>query len=153
VRSKPIWIKSVICGLIYIAFSLLIIFVVYTMDFFEGSLVLGALCGIAIAFITSCDSMKRTVIARIMGILSALISQEIISLLGIPSRLILYVLRNDEWIKETGRLTVNEVIGYNFGRMFFWFALAISFAVFVIGIFVYNIIKNRTKGENANESE
>jgi len=156
-KNKPIWLKSVISGIIYIVFSLLIIFFVYIIDVFESTFVLGAIYGGILAFITSCDGIKRTVIARIMGIIAAFIAQVILFILGIPYQIILFILRDNEWVRETGRLTVNEVIGYNWGTMFFWWVMLISFAGFVIGIFVFNVVRSRIKkpntGGNVNESE
>jgi len=126
-------------------FSLLIIFFVYIIEIFESTFVLGAVYGGILAFVTSCNSIKRTIIARIMGILAAFISQAILLITSIPYRILFYIFRNDEFVRETGRLTVNEVIGYNWGTMFFWWAMLISFVAFAIGIFVYNVIRNRTK--------
>ena len=127
------------------------------MGFFSGSFALGALCGAIIAVITSCDKTKRTIIARVMGILAAVSAQFMLFITGIPYEIILYIYRNDTYVRETGRLSVNEVIGYNWGTMFFWWSLLFSFAVFVIGIFIFNVINNRKKKYNVrgniNESE
>ena len=65
-RSKPIWLKTVVGGLLYIVFSLSIIYVEYIVRFPEGTFVLGSLYGVILALITSCESAKRTVIARFM---------------------------------------------------------------------------------------
>ena len=140
-RIKPIWLKSVICVVSCWIFLLLLIFVVYIMDFFEGAIFVGLPCGIIIALVTSCDTLKRTIITRVVGILSALISQFLFTLLGIPYAIILYIYRNDEWVQYSGRLSVNETIGYGWGRFFFWGGLLISFTVSVVSIFVFNMIK------------
>jgi uncharacterized membrane protein len=117
-RSKPIWLKSIICGVSCWVFLLLLIFVVYIMDFFEGAFFVGLPCGIIIALVTSCDTLKRTIKARVFGILSALLSQFLFTLLGIPYAIILYIYRNTEWVQYSGRLSVNETIGYGWGRFF-----------------------------------
>ena len=140
-RSKSILLKSIICGSVYFVLSLLIIVVVYIMDFFQGALILGIICGISIAVITCCDTVKRTVIARCMGILAAAISQMILFISGIPYDILLYYYRNDTWVMESGRLSVNEVIGYNLGCMTLWYGLIISFIISIVSIFVFNIIK------------
>ncbi|MCL1974923.1 MAG: hypothetical protein FWG61_02015 [Firmicutes bacterium] len=140
-RARPIWQKNIICGLIYIVLSLSIIFVVYTEFFLEGELILGALCGIIIAIITSYYNMKNMIVARFMGINSAFLSQIALSLFGVPNKIILFVLRNDELIHVTGRITSTEVMGYHFGLMFFWFALIVSCAISIIGIYIVNMIK------------
>jgi len=142
-RSKSILLKSVICGSICLVFLLLLIFVVYTLDFFEGAFFVGLPCGVIIAVITCCDTLKRTVIARFMGLLSAVVSQFIFEIIGVPYMILMYVYRNDSFVREMGRLTVNETIGYGWGRMFFWGGLVVSFTVAVISIFIINRIKSR----------
>jgi hypothetical protein len=64
-----------------------------------------------------------------MGLLSVVVSQLISEKYGIPYRILLYVFRNDNNIREMGYLTVNETIGYGWGRIFFWRGLVISFIV------------------------
>jgi len=142
-RSKSILLKSVLCGLICLIFLLLLIFVVYTLDFFEGAFFVGLPCGVMIAVVTCCDTLNRTVIARFMGLLSAVVSQFIFEIIGIPYMILMYVYRNDSFVREMGHLTVNETIGYGWGRMFFWGGLVASFIFAVISIFIYNRLKNR----------
>jgi len=142
-RSKSILLKSVICGSTCLIFLLLLIFVVYTLDFFEGAFIVGLPCGVIIALVTYCDTLKRTIIARSMGLLSAVVSQFIFEIIGIPYIILMYVYRNDSFVQEMGRLTVNETIGYGWGRMFFWGGLVASFIVAVISIFIFNRIKSR----------
>ena len=129
VRSKPILLKSILCGLNCWVFLLLLIYVVYIMDFFGGAFFVGLPCGIIIALVTSCETLERTIKARVVGILSALVSQFLFTLLGIPYAIILYIYRNDEWVKYSGRLSVNEMIGYGWGRFFFWGGLLASFVI------------------------
>ena len=98
-------------------------------------------CGAIIAFVTYCDKLKRTIIARIMGLLSVVVSQFIFDIIGIPYGILMYLFRNDSFVREMGHLTVNETIGYGWGRMFLGGGLIVSFAVTVIIIFIYNKIK------------
>lgn len=142
-RSNFILLKSVLCGLVCLTFLLLLIFIVYALDFFEGAFYVGLPCGVIIAVITRCDTLMRTIIARFLGLLSAIASQFIFELLGIPYRIIMYFYRDDSFVQEMGRLTVNEMIGYGWGRMFFWGGLVASFIVTIIGMFAYNRVKSR----------
>lgn len=142
-RSKSILLKSVICGSICLIFLLLLIFVVYTLNFFIGAFLVGLPCGVIITIVTCCDTLKRTVIARFMGLLSAAVAQFIFESLGVPYRILLYVFRNNSYVSEMGRLTVNETIGYGWGRMLFWGGLIVSFVITVICIYICNRIKSR----------
>lgn len=143
-KNKPILLKSFACFSIYLIFSLLIIFVAYIIDFFEGTFILGVICGVIIAVVTICENAKKTIIARVCGIFSAAIAQLILLISGIPYNIIFYIFRNDEFVRETGRLTVNEVIGYNFGYIILWRWLLVSFLISIIVIFIFNKIKSRT---------
>jgi len=148
-KNIPIWLKSVICGSVYMIFSLLIIPVAYTLDFFEGTFILGILCGTIIAFVTICDNLNRTIIARVLGIVSAVVGQLILFISGIPYEILLYIFRNDAFVRETGRLTVNELISYNWGvilLLLLWSGLLISLAVIVVVGFIFNLIKRKRAG-------
>ena len=148
-KSKSILLKSVICGSAYLIFTLMLLFLVYIIRFFESAFILGISYGIIVMLVTSCEKIERTIIARVLGIVSAVIAQLILFITGIPYKIILYILRDDEWVKETGRLTVNEVIGYNWGVMFFWWAFIMSFLISISCLFVFNMIKNRRKKHTA----
>lgn len=139
--------KSVICGLVYLLCSLLIIVVVYIIDIdsFDLTFILGIIYGIFLAVFMDYNNVKRTVIARVVGILSAVVAQVILFITGIPYAIIQYIYRNDEFVREMGYLTVNEVIGYNFGLVYFWVVALIAFVVSVISIFILNVIRNRKK--------
>ena len=134
-KSISILLKSVICGCIYLLFSLFLIFVVYILGLFEFTIALGILYGIICAWVTYCETIKRTIVAVAMGLLAAVTSQIILSLSGIPYQIIRYILRDNEFVRETGRLTVNEVIGYNFGTLLFWYGMLPSIVVSAIIIF------------------
>jgi len=122
-----------------------LIFAVYIMDFIEITLILGAIFGVVVAAVSYCDNVKRTIAAMIMGIIASFVSQSILFISGIPYKIILFIYRNDTWVQESGRLSVNEVIGYNFGTMIFWQGLLISFVVLIIVIFLFHAIKSRLK--------
>ena len=108
----------------------------------------GTICGTVIAIITGCAKLRRTVLARIIGVTSVIATDFLVSMSGIPHKVILYKYRNDAFIQETERLTVNETLVFGWSNMFFWFAMIISFVVICIGIFVYNAVKNRRKKHN-----
>lgn len=95
------------------------------------------------AFVTYCDTLKRTVIAGFMGMLSAVVLQFIFEMSGAAYAILMYIFRNDTFVREAGHLSVNETIGYGWGRMLFWIALIISFLVSIISIHNFNKIKNR----------
>jgi len=103
----------------------------------------GIICGTIIAIVTGCSELKRTVPTRIVGILSVIITNLILSMSGIPNKIILYKYRNDAFVQETGRLTVNETIVFGWSNMFFEFALFVSFTVVAVGILIFKILKKR----------
>ena len=140
-KNKSILLKSAICGLLYLIFDLLIIPAEYIFDFtLYGALVLGIICGILMSLILYCDTTKRTFIAIGGGVLSSILVSFLFG--WIPYRMLEYLFRNDDWYKEIGHLTVNELIGYNWGRLFFFIpGLVIAFIVSISII----AIKNRKK--------
>ena len=143
--NKSILMKSIICGSVYLIFSLMLVLVVYIIDIFGITILLGVLYGIVIVVITHCDTIKRTIIAMVMGLLSAVVSQILLNVSGIPYRIIQHIYRNDEFVRETGRLAVNETIGYNWGNMLFWFGLLISFIASFVVILITHKVKKRIK--------
>ena len=104
---------------------------------------MGLPCGVIIAVITCCDTLKKTIIARFMGLFSAFISQLIFEVLGIPYRILMVIFKNDSFVSEMGRLTVNETIGYGWGRMLFGGGLIISFIGTIVSIFIFDKVKRR----------
>jgi len=145
--KTSILVKSIICIFGYMIFWFLMFFTAYidnsTFPPFYMAIVFGIICGTVMAIITACAELKRTVFARIIGVFSVIATDFILSMSGIPHKIILYKYRNDAFVQETGRLTVNETIVFGWSNMFFWFALPISFVVVCSGIFLYNKIKNR----------
>ena len=146
--KKTILSKSAICGSVYLIFPFLILLVVYGLDTiitnpFVVATLFGAICGTIIAVVTNCGELKRTSIARAFGILAVIVVELLLEIFGVQSKIILYIFRNTEFVRETGRLTVNETIGYSWSMMFFWFSMIISLVVVCVGIFVYNIVKTR----------
>ena len=144
-RNKSLLLKSIICGLVFWIFTLLIIFVEYIIHFSVLIFVLGILYGVVIAVVSYCDKVKRTIVAMLMGILAAVVSQFILLISGVPYKIIFYIFRNNTWVKQSGRLSVNEVIGYNWGIFSFWYGLLISFVILIICISLYNTIKSLRK--------
>ena len=140
-KNKSILLKSIISGSVYLIFLLLLIFVVYVLDFFEGALFLGVLCGIILAVVTRCNTLKRTLMARFVGLLAAFVAHIIFEIIGFPYKILMYIFRNDSFVSEMGRLTVNETIGYSWGRMFLWGGLIISFILVAICLFIFDAVK------------
>ena len=145
-NKKNILVKSLICGLVYMIFPFLIIYIVYIIDvynFIAPAISLGIVCGTVIALVTYCGELKRTAITRIAGILSVFTTALLLDLFGVQYRIILYIYRNSEWVQYSGRLSVNETMGYGWSMMFFWAAMPISFIVVCFGTFLYGKIKKR----------
>ena len=149
--SKRIILKtSVKCGLVYIIFPFLVLLVVYAFDSitinpFVVTSILGIICGAIIAFVTSCGELKRTSITRSFGIFAVVITQLLLEISDAPTRIILFIYRNDAFVRETGHLTTSETIGYSWSMAFFWFSMSISFIILCIAAFVYNRKKRRVK--------
>jgi len=137
-RSKPIWLKSIISGLVFAVFLLLIFFVVYILNFLYGSIILGVICGVIIAMVTACDTAKRTFIARIMGIVAAFIALWVLIRMGILNIILLHILRNDSFVQETGRLSAHHTTGYFFGFIFLCAGMIVSF---IIASFVIYLLR------------
>lgn len=145
-KNIPILLKSVICGLMYTVTSLCIILILYILDFgLLDTIFSGAFCGIMIALVTCCDTLKRTVIARFMGLLSAVAAQFLLSFSGAPYYIIMYIYRDQVWLYEIGHLTVNELIGYNLGLMMFWFGLLTSVFISILISIICNNPKEHGK--------
>ena len=144
-KSRPLLKKSIMCGLVYIVFPFLIIFFVYIIDLFEITIVLGAVYGIVLTMVAYCVTLDQTLDAMLFGILSAFVTQILLSISGVPYRVILYLFRRrrDGFVLETGRLSVNEVISYNFGTMFFWFGLIATFAASLFIVLIIHAVKKR----------
>jgi len=110
---------------------------------FIMALIFGAVCGMVITIVTGSAGLKITVYTRITGVVSVIATDIIISISGIPYKIILYKYRNTAFVQETGRITINESLVFGWSNMFFWCAMAISFIVVVVSIFIYKVVKNR----------
>ena len=144
--KKTILIKSLICGIVYMIFPFLIIYVVYIIDaysFIAPAINFGIVCGTIIALITYYGDFKRTTLARITGLLSVIVAALLLDLFSVQYRIILYLFRNDTWVQYSGRLSVNETMVYGWSMSFFWRAMLISFIVACFGTFLYGKIKKR----------
>jgi len=145
--DKSILIKSAICGLVYLVFHLLIIPAQYVFDFsLYSALVLGILCGITIAAISYSNTAKKTVVTMVVGLVSSVLAQLILWFTGLPYAILWNIFKNDVAIQEIGHLTVNELIGYNWGFILFFLpSFLITFAVLIISVPVFISIRNRSK--------
>ena len=156
-KNISMLLKSVICVATYLFFWLLMFFTAYVNDDilhpFYMAIGFGIICGSVIAIITGCAKLRRTVLSRIIGVISVIATDFLLSMSSIPHKIILYKYRNDAFVQETGRLTVNETLVFGWGNMFFWIAMIISFVVICIGIFVYNAVKNRRMKECSNTND
>jgi hypothetical protein len=133
-------------------FYLLRFIVVYPLNLVGATLILGALCGAAFALLTRCDTLKKTILSGIAGLVSAFAVELITFASGIARHIILYLLRDQEWIKETGRLTVNETIGFTIGTMLFWVAfLVLSVIPAIIFAIHFSCTSQKKQRRNSNE--
>jgi len=141
--------KGILCGLLYPIFHLLIIYTQYILDIsLYSALVLGILCGTAIALVSYSSTVRKTVIAMLLGLFFCIVMDVVLLLSGIPYQILMYIFRDNEAIQRIGHLTVNELIGYNFGRLFFFYpGLLITFIVLIILIPALLRKKNRAKEE------
>lgn len=144
-KSKSILLRMLICCFVYVTFVLLLFFIIYKMHLFAGAFYVGLPSGFFIALVTHCDTLKRTVIARSMGLLSVAVSHFIMELLNVPYTILMYIFRYDTFVRQAGHLSINEMIGYGWGRYYFWSGLLISFMISIAGIFIVEKVKSRTK--------
>jgi len=144
-KNVSIFLKSLICGLVCLILHLLIIPAEYILHLsLYASLVLGVLCGITIAAISYCDTAKRTIITMISGFLSAVTMSFVLSLSGVPYKILTYIFK--DVMREFGHLTVNELIGYNWGYyLFFLPSFFITFIVLIILIPTLIVLKSHSK--------
>jgi hypothetical protein len=144
VKKIPLWLRSILCGPFFFVFTSFLIFIMAGFDTI-GIVFLflsGLFCGAVIAFITLGKNVTETILARIAGVVSFVIFQWILyNSSTIPHRILMYIYRNDSYVLDTGRLSVNHTVGVGFGMLIFWRLAFISFIISVAGIFVYNLIK------------
>ena len=141
-KVKSIPLRSIICGFAYFVFTFLLLLFVYIFDLFGTTVFLGVIYGVIVAVVMYCDTIKRTSIAMLMGLLSAIVSQLIVFFTGIPYRIIERI--HIDVVQEFGRLTVNELIGYNWGIMLFWLGLVIALiASFIAALIIHSIKKHK----------
>ncbi|MDR2571609.1 MAG: hypothetical protein LBD23_15140 [Oscillospiraceae bacterium] len=119
-RKKSILVKSIVCSSFYLILWSLTFFTAYIGDSvfhpFLMAIVFGIICGTVIAIITVCAELKRTILARVFGVLSVVATDFLLSMSGVPHKIILYKYRNDTFVQETGRLTVNETIVFGWSN-------------------------------------
>ena len=157
INSISIFFKSVICVLVCIVMSLSIIFINTTMFYGARSMfILGGFCGIIIAIVTKSDTLKKTIIARFMGLFFAVITQLLLVFSDVPYYIIKFIYgRHDlsfygeeaeSWFRDIEHFIENEVSIYVWCTVFFLYSLLASFCIAVVVIFVTIKIKNHRKG-------
>ena len=143
-KNKSMGLKILIIGLLYLLFLFLFFLFVYGIDFFEGSLFLGIGFGILIVIVARSETIKKTLGCIGFGVLISLVIQIIFHFSNTPYRIIEFIFRNDETITNLGHLTVNELIGYNWGIiLFFWPTMLITVGISTGVFLVVRIIKKR----------
>jgi len=143
--------KGFLCGLIYLAVTLLIV-ILGCMPRYDMRLafVLGAVYGIAAALIVVREKISMTLLTSVTGFVFVVFAYFINWLYR--ERIALYMYRDDQYVREMGKLSLNHRIGYNWSLMFFD---PIAFAVFVIAIVAITVARyiKRKKQEKQEESE
>ena len=150
--------KSVICVLVCISMSLSIIFINTSKLFgYSDSImfILGGVCGIIIAIITKGDTLKKTILARFMGLFSAVIAQLALCISCVPYYIVkliygkhdlsFYGEEAESWFRDIEHFIENEVSIYNWCVVFFLYSLFALFCATIIVSFITNKIKNRIK--------
>ena len=146
-KNKSMLLRSIVCSLTFLIFWSLMFFTAYIdnaiLHPFIMAIVFGTICGTVIAIVTDCTEVKKTVLARIIGVISVIVLSLIVDISSIPHRIILYKYRNDAFVRETGRITINESLVFGWSNMFFCNAMVVSFAVTAMIILIYKVMKNR----------
>lgn len=152
-NNFSIFLKSVICVLVCIVMSLSIILMNTTMFYgYSSMFILGGFCGTIIAIVTKSNTLKRTIIARFMGLFSAVITQYLLLISKIPYHIIKFTyIKYDAygeayWPKDIRYLMENEMYGYILDSVSSLHGLLASFFTTVVVIFIAIKIKNRRKG-------
>lgn len=156
-NNISVFLKSVICVLVCIVMSLSIIFINTTMfDDYSNIFILGGFCGIIIAIVTKGDTLKKTIIARFMGLLSAVITQILLFISDVPYYIIKFIYGGHDlgfygeeaksWFRDIEHLIENEVSRYFGSTVFFIYGLLASFCTAVVVIFIAIKFKNHRKG-------
>lgn len=84
----------------------------------------------------------------IAGLLSAVTMSFVLSASGVPSKILTLIYQEDEFFRELGHLTVNELIDYNWGFLFFFLpGFLITFIILIILIAV--IINKKSRSTKA----
>ena len=124
-KNKSKAYKFIACCIISAILSVLVMFSVHYINsyFMLVTFVLGASYGVLIEFFMCSNIELEAVKTRGLGFLSVFVSEFMLSLFGIQQAIILWLLRNVEFVQETGRLSLNERLGFGFARIFFWQAL------------------------------
>ncbi|MCI8660869.1 MAG: hypothetical protein HFG54_11615 [Lachnospiraceae bacterium] len=152
-----VFLKSVICVLSSMVMSLLLIITIRVSDFYNA-MILGGFCGIIIAVVTKSETRKKTITARIIGLLSAVMSQLLLLFSDIPYCIIMFIYGNydlefygeeaERWFGDIEHFIENEVFVYDWCVVFLLYGLFISFCVGIVMIFLLDKMKSYKKGHN-----
>ncbi|MCC8025183.1 MAG: hypothetical protein LIP16_07765 [Clostridium sp.] len=150
--------KSVICALVCISMSLSIILINTSklLGYSDSTMfILGGVCGIIIAVITKGDTLKKTILARFVGIFSAVIAQLALCISYVPYYIVkliygkhdlsFYGEEAERWFRDIEHFIENEVSIYNWCAVFFLYSLIALFCAAIIVSFIINKIKNHVK--------
>ena len=139
-KNKSMGLKLFIIGLLYLLFLFLFFLLVYGFDLFFGAIFLGIGCGLLIVAVARSDTAKKTIGCIGLGVLLSLVIQIIFHFSNAPYRIIELIFRNDETIANLGHLTVNEVIGYNWGMiLIFWPSMLVTVGVSIGVMLIFSI--------------
>jgi len=137
VFAVKILLKGFLCGLIYLAFTILIVIVGCTsFDVITLSYVLGAVYGVIAALTVCCEKALKTFLSCVTGLFFIVVA-DFINWLN-REQIALYMYRNNDFVRDMGRLSVQHRIGYNWGLMVF---KPCALAVFIIAVFAASFIK------------
>jgi len=145
-----ILLRGFLCGLIYLAFSILIVIVGCTqvLDVMVLSFVLGAVYGVAAALIVSCKKIAQTLLSCATGLVCVVFAFFAEGLYA--KRIAMYMYRNDFYVREMGRLSLQHKLSYNFVFLAFTFY---SLVVFIVAVFAATFIKAKSAKNKENKEE
>ena len=139
-KSIPTVSKCLAFLLLSIIFHLSVIALVYVFDLFNLISILSILYAIIIIVISYHKRIGKMLFTVYLALLFTFIGDLLLRSYSVYFRILFYIYRNDDWVKETGRLSVQHTVGAGFGIISFWinFLLAL-FVMVVIAIIVVSI--------------
>jgi len=151
-----ILLRGFLCGLVYLAFSVLIVIVGCTqvLNAVGLSFVLGAVYGVAAALIVSCKKIAQTLLSCATGLVCVVFAFFAEGLYAKRIALYIYRYRNDFYVREMGRLSVQHRIGYGWGlNLVFKPCSLVVFIVAVFAVSVVSYIKKKSAKNKENKEE